>query len=65
MNTLDNSFLSVLEAIEQKLHITVWFAGTNHPIEKPEEIKDIIVDGDMMLFWYYGENYSCPVKPRN
>lgn len=70
MNTpyFSSSEAKKIEAIsksEKEMHIASWFEGTDYPIENPEEIKDILVDGDMILFWYHGENYSCLVEPRN
>ncbi|OIP53665.1 hypothetical protein AUK10_02130 [Candidatus Gracilibacteria bacterium CG2_30_37_12] len=49
----------------KQTHIASWFTGTDYPIEKPGEIKNIVQYKDIILFWYYDDNYSCPVEPRN
>ena len=38
----------------------------DYTIQEPKKIRDITVQyGDTILFWYYGENYSCPLDSRN
>lgn len=51
---------------DQQTHITSWFAETDHPIAEPKKITDIqTLYGDTIIFWYLGENYTCPLAPKN
>jgi len=52
---------TTLSITEQRVHIMSWFAGTEFPIEKPEDITDIKMVGDYNIsFWYEDKLCNCP-----